>query len=74
MIVEFKKTAINGIFRDLDDGAVFGFAGGFYIKTAYDFKTKGDTYNAINIEDGSPAFFFSDEEVTEYPKAKTVIE
>lgn len=74
MIVEFKKTATNDIFRDIDDGVVFGFAGDFYIKMAYDLETEDDTYNAVNLEDGNPVFFFSDEEVIKYPKAKTVIE
>lgn len=74
MVVEFKKTVANDVFRDLDDGIVFGFAGDFYIKMAFDLETADDTYNAVCIENGVPAFFFDDEEVTKYPKAKTVIE
>lgn len=74
MIVEFKKVTDVKEFRELSNGAVFGFADCFYIKMAYDLETEDDTFNAVTIDDGFPSRFFDDEEVTEYPKAKTVIE
>jgi hypothetical protein len=75
MIVEFKQVTDNKNFGELENGAVFGCEGCYYIKMAYDLITENDgTYNAVGIEDGFPALFFNNEEVIEYPKAKTVIE
>lgn len=73
MIVEFKQEN-NKNFEELSDGTVFGYAGDFYIKMAYDLNTEKETFNAVNLEDGFPAFFGDDDEVTKYPKAKMYIE
>lgn len=74
MIVEFKKVTNEKEFGELLNGAIFGFGGDFYIKMAYDIGEEGDFFNAVDIENGIPAFFVDEDEVIEYPKAKTVIE
>ena len=74
MVVEFKQATNEKEFGELEDGAVFGFIGSFYIKMYCDLKTEVGIYNAVNLEDGEPTFFADDDEVIEYPKAKTVIE
>ena len=74
MIIEFKQVTDNKDFGKLENGAVFGYEGDYYIKMAYDIYTEKETFNAINLEDGYPTFFDDIDEVTVYPKAKTVIE
>ena len=74
MTVEFKKVTNEKEFRELEDGAVFRYAGDYYIKMAFDICTEKETYNAVNLEDGFPAFFDDEDEVTGYPRAKMYIE
>lgn len=74
MVVEFRQTTDKKDFEKLSDGAFFGFGGGFYIKMAYDICEENEAFNAVDIESGEPAFFDNDDEVTEYPKTKIVIE
>lgn len=74
MIVEFKQVTNDKNFGKLEDGAVFRYAGDYYIKMAFDIYTEKETYNAVNLEDGFPACFDDEDILTEYPKAKTVIE
>lgn len=75
MMVEFKKVTNEKDFRELEDGAFFGFGGDFYIKMAFDLYTEDEeTFNAVEIESGYPASFGDNDEVIEYPKAKIVIE
>lgn len=73
MVIEFKTNNKN--FKELSNGAVFGFRGNFFIKMAYNLREEDKYFNAVNIEDGFPTFFDDDDnEIIEYPKAKTVIE
>lgn len=80
MVVEFKQVTDVKDFGKLANGAVFGYGGDFFIKMAYDLYTgdgknfSDEVFNAVNIEDGFPVSFDDEDEVTEYPKAKTVIE
>jgi len=74
MKVEFKQVTNDKDFRELTNGAVFRYGGGFYIKMAYGIGEEGDFLNAVDLETGIPTFFMDEDEVTEYPKAKTVIE
>ena len=74
MKVEFKKVTNEKEFGELSNGAVFGYGGSFYIKMAYGIGEEGDFLNAVDLEAGIPVFFMDEDEVTEYPKAKTVIE
>ena len=74
MIVEFKQVTDNKDFGKLANGAVFGYGGDYYIKMAYDLNTEDGIFNAVDLESGFPIVFDDEDEVTEYPKAKTVIE
>ena len=74
MRVDFKKITDDKNFGELPNGAVFGYAGDFYIKMAYDLYIEDENFNAVDLEDGIPTTFVDEDEVTEYPRAKMYIE